>query len=130
MLVNQSVNAWFAIVSRTVVESSAGVARSYLDEQNNYISEHVDRDGGRLNQAAPPSGRAVTFSHLLRQPGRRHGFSAAYVIDRDGRILARAETDDAPPFLPPPPPASSRRHRRDRLAQPSSARTCSARSIG
>ena len=32
-----------------------------------------------------------------------HAFPAAYLIDKDGRILARAEATDAPAFVSPPP---------------------------
>jgi two-component system nitrogen regulation sensor histidine kinase NtrY len=78
-----------------VVENSATVARSYVSEQTNYISQHVGPMAGTLNQAAPTLAESpVAFGHFLPSLTDDNGFSAAYVLDRDGRILARAESDD------------------------------------
>ncbi|MBC7668737.1 ATP-binding protein [Caulobacter sp. DWR2-3-1b2] len=104
VLVNRGVDAWFSQRVRTVVENSATVARSYVAEQITYISQHVGPMAGTLNEAAPTlADSPVAFGHFLRSLADDNGFSAAYVLDRDGRILARAESDDAPPFLAPPP---------------------------
>ena len=104
VLVNRGVDAWFSQRVRTVVENSATVARSYVSEQTTYISQHVGPMAGTLNQAAPTlADSPVAFGHFLKDLTDANGFSAAYVLDRDGRILARAENDNAPPFLAPPP---------------------------
>ncbi|KRA60201.1 PAS domain-containing sensor histidine kinase [Caulobacter sp. Root655] len=104
VLVNRGVDAWFSERVRTVVENSATVARSYVSEQTTYISQHVGPMAGTLNQAAPTlADSPVAFGHFLKSLADDNGFSSAYVLDRDGRILARAESDDAPPFLAPPP---------------------------
>ncbi|GGL14469.1 MULTISPECIES: sensor histidine kinase NtrY-like [Caulobacter] len=104
VLVNRGVDAWFSERVRTVVENSATVARSYVSEQTDYISQHVGPMASTLNQAAPTlADSPVAFGHFLRGLADDNGFSAAYVLDRDGRILARAESDRAPPFLAPPP---------------------------
>ncbi|EJL32354.1 signal transduction histidine kinase involved in nitrogen fixation and metabolism regulation [Caulobacter sp. AP07] len=104
VLVNRGVDAWFSERVRTVVENSATVARSYVSEQTTYISQHVGPMAGTLNQAAPTlADSPVAFGHFLKSLSDDNGFSSAYVLDRDGRILARAESDDAPPFLAPPP---------------------------
>ncbi|MBO9559769.1 MAG: PAS domain-containing sensor histidine kinase [Caulobacter sp.] len=104
VLVNRGVDAWFSERVRTVVENSATVARSYVTEQTTYISQHVGPMAGTLNQAAPTLAESpVAFGHFLKSLADDNGFSAAYVLDRDGRILARAESDTAPPFLAPPP---------------------------
>ncbi|KQY26096.1 PAS domain-containing sensor histidine kinase [Caulobacter sp. Root1455] len=104
VLVNRGVDAWFSERVRTVVENSATVARSYVTEQTEYISQHVGPMAGTLNQAAPTLvDSPVAFGHYMKEHMEENGFSAAYVLDRDGRILARAESDTAPPFLAPPP---------------------------
>jgi len=104
VLVNRGVDAWFSERVRTVVENSATVARSYVSEQTTYISQHVGPMAGTLNQAAPTlADSPVAFGHFLKGLADDNGFSSAYVLDRDGRILARAESEDAPPFLAPPP---------------------------
>jgi len=109
VLVNRGVDAWFSERVRTVVENSATVARSYVSEQTQYISQHVGPMAGTLNQAAPTlADSPVAFGHFLKSLADDNGFSSAYVLDRDGRILARAESDSAPPFLAPPPSSFQR----------------------
>ncbi|HJV40793.1 PAS domain-containing sensor histidine kinase [Caulobacter sp.] len=104
VLVNRGVDGWFSQRVQTVVGNSAKVANSYVEQQTKYISEHVGPMAANLNQAAPALSQSpVAFGHFLAGLTEDNGFSAAYVLDRDGRILARAETRDAPPFLAPPP---------------------------
>jgi two-component system nitrogen regulation sensor histidine kinase NtrY len=103
VLVNRGVEDWFSSRVQTVVENSATVFRSYVDEQTRYVSDHVtlmstDLNGGAEALRASP----VTFSHYLAQQAADHGFSAAYLLDREGRVLARAELAGAPPFAVPP----------------------------
>jgi two-component system nitrogen regulation sensor histidine kinase NtrY len=88
---------------QTVVENSATVARSYVEDQNRYIGDHVTLMGADLNRAAPALQESpVTFSHFLANLASYHAFPAAYLVDREGRILARAETADAPAYVIPP----------------------------
>jgi two-component system nitrogen regulation sensor histidine kinase NtrY len=103
VLVNRGVEDWFSSRVQTVVENSATVFRSYVDEQTRYVSDHVtlmsaDLNGGAEALQASP----VTFSRYLAQQAADHGFSAAYLLDRQGRVLARAELAGAPPFAVPP----------------------------
>jgi two-component system, NtrC family, nitrogen regulation sensor histidine kinase NtrY len=106
VLVNQSVDSWFSHRVSTVVENSATVARSYVRSQKQSISENVAGMADGLNQsAAALQQRPIEFSHLLALQASLSDFSAAYLIDRDGRILARAEGDSSPPYLAPPPSA-------------------------
>ncbi|ALL13446.1 sensor histidine kinase NtrY-like [Caulobacter henricii] len=104
VLVNRGVEGWFSQRVRTVVENSAKVARSYVSEQTSFISEHIRPMAANLNDAAPAMSQSpVVFSHFLAGETANSGFTAAYVLDRDGRILARAEMPGAPAFLAPPP---------------------------
>lgn len=104
VLVNRGVDGWFSQKVQTVVGNSAKVANSYVEQQKNYISEHIAPMAADLNRAAPAMSQSpVAFGHYLSGVMEDNGFSAAYVLDRDGRILARAETALAPPFLAPPP---------------------------
>ncbi|MFI4964797.1 MAG: ATP-binding protein [Caulobacterales bacterium] len=99
VLVTRGVDNWFSQRVQTVVENSATVARSYVDEQSRYIQDHVAIMAGDLNRAAPAlQASPITFNQFLAALAERHSFLAAYLIDRDGRILARAESQDAPPF--------------------------------
>ena len=102
VLVNRGVDEWFSTRVQTVVENSASIFRSYMDEQKRYVSSHVTLMAEELNRAAPAlQSSPVTFSHFLAQQADDHGFPAAYLIDRQGRILARAETATAPTLVLP-----------------------------
>jgi two-component system nitrogen regulation sensor histidine kinase NtrY len=104
VLVNRSVESWFSARVTTVVENSAKVARSYVEQQKNYIGEHISPMASSLNDAAPTMTQSpVAFGHYLATLTQENGFASAYVLDRDGRVLARAEGGAAPPFLAPPP---------------------------
>jgi two-component system nitrogen regulation sensor histidine kinase NtrY len=103
VLVNRGVDNWFSERVQTVVENSATVARSYVEEQKRYIGDHVSLMATDLNRAAPAlAASPVTFSHFLGYQASYHAFPAAYLIDREGRVLARAEAAGAPPFVVPP----------------------------
>jgi two-component system nitrogen regulation sensor histidine kinase NtrY len=104
VLVNRGVENWFSERVQTVVENSATVMRSYVEDQNQFIDEHVTLMAADLNRAAPALQLSpVTFTHFLAYQASYHAFPAAYLIDREGRILARAESVDAAPFQVPPP---------------------------
>jgi two-component system nitrogen regulation sensor histidine kinase NtrY len=104
VLVTRGVESWFATRVQAVVENSATVARSYLDEQAIYIRDHAASMARELNTAGPSqlAQSPVAFSQFLGQQAADNGFTAAYLIDRDGRVLARAKLGDAPAFLTPP----------------------------
>ncbi|HEX4741428.1 MAG TPA: PAS domain-containing sensor histidine kinase [Caulobacteraceae bacterium] len=105
VLVTRGVESWFSARVQSVVENSATVARSYIAEQQDYISRHISVMARTLNQAQPSlADSPVAYGRFLRDLTAEGGFSAAYVLDHEGRVLARA---DAPggntPFLAPPP---------------------------
>ncbi|HZZ32511.1 MAG TPA: PAS domain-containing sensor histidine kinase [Phenylobacterium sp.] len=103
VLVTRGVDNWFSHRVRTVVENSATVARSYVEDQRVYIHDHLIPMGEDLNgHAAALQASPITFNHYLGALINFHGFSAGYLIDRDGRVLARAEAPDAPPLVTPP----------------------------
>ena len=103
VLVTRGVENWFNARVQTVVESSATVARSYLQEQEDFIGNHVALMARDMNAAAPGLAEApVAFSDVLRHTADDNGFSAAYLIDRQGRVLARAEPPGTPPLTMPP----------------------------
>ncbi len=103
VLVTRGIDNWFNARVETVVENSATVAQSYVDEQQRYIGQHVGGMAQALEAAAPAMADSpVVFSRFLRDLTEDNGFAAAYVIDRDGRVLARAEGEGSPSFLDPP----------------------------
>ncbi len=103
VLVTRGVENWFSARVQSVVENSATVARSYVAEQQDFIGKHVAVMAGDLNQAAPSlSDTPVAFGRFLNDLAADNGFSAAYLVDREGRVLARADPPGGPPLLVPP----------------------------
>ena len=102
-LVTRGIDNWFNARVQTMVENSATVARSYLDEQQKFVGAHMDGMAQSLEAAAPAlADSPVVFSHVFRDLANEEGLPTAYLIDRDGRVLARAEPDGGAPFLDPP----------------------------
>ncbi|HTK34985.1 MAG TPA: PAS domain-containing sensor histidine kinase [Caulobacteraceae bacterium] len=104
VLVTRGVEEWFSQRVHTVVENAATVAKSYVDEQTSYIQSQVGPMAADLNRAAPAfQDSRIIYSNFLAQQAAARTFSAVYVIDGDGRVLARAEAVDAPDYLAPSP---------------------------
>jgi two-component system nitrogen regulation sensor histidine kinase NtrY len=102
-LVTQGVETWFSKRVQTVVEKSADVARAYVREQSASIQTDVGLLATDLNEVAGSiRTQPIAFTHYMATRAADRRFPAAYVVDRDGRILARAESEDPPPFLAPP----------------------------
>jgi two-component system nitrogen regulation sensor histidine kinase NtrY len=78
ILVTRGVDGWFKPWVENMAEGSAKVAGSYIEEQDNYLSDHI------------------------RRMAHDNGVPAAYVVDGEGRVLARSEQGEVPPFLTPP----------------------------
>ena len=103
VLVNRGVENWFSERVKTVVENSAMVAKTYVDDQTAYIQDHVSLMAADLNRVSSALEQSpIKFSQFLELQASYHAFPAAYLIDRDGRILASAEAPDAPAFRLPP----------------------------
>ena len=104
LLVNQGVDNWFNMRVRTAVENGAAFANAYLNEQQRYIQSEM---GGLASDLNAVSGKLaespVAYSNYLQAQATFRAFPAVYVIDHQGRILARAESSNAPPYLAPPP---------------------------
>ncbi|ATQ42986.1 sensor histidine kinase NtrY-like [Caulobacter mirabilis] len=101
-VVISGVDYWFSQKVRTIVENSATVARTYVDEQTKALWQDTTEVGRELNRASDGlSSSPIAYSHYLGQLARGD-FVGVYVIDRDGRVMARAEAPNAPAFLAPP----------------------------
>ena len=103
VLVTQGVDQWFTERVSRLVENIASVAKSYENSQANDIAYEMQVMAGDLNDAAPVLQQSpIKFHLILAQQASYHKFEAAYVIDREGHILARAEVDNPPAYLAPP----------------------------
>ena len=104
LLVNQGVDNWFNMRVRTAVENGAAFANAYLNEQQRYIQSEMGGLASDLNAVANRLTESpVAYSNYLQAQATFRAFPAVYVIDHQGRILARAESPNAPPYLAPPP---------------------------
>ena len=103
ILVTRGVDNWFSARVQTVVENSATVARSYLEEGQKSISDRVARMAAALKPAAPILTKSqVDYSRYLSALTVDNGFSSAYLIDRQGRVFARAEPAGVAQLVTPP----------------------------
>jgi two-component system nitrogen regulation sensor histidine kinase NtrY len=103
-LVTRGVDNWFNARVGTVMENSAKVANSYIDEQKSYLSDHILLLARSLKAAGPSAltDSPVAFSQYLAGEAADNGFAAAYILDGEGRVIAKAEWADGPQFLEPP----------------------------
>ena len=103
-LVTRGVDNWFNARVGIVMANSAKVANSYIDEQKNYLSDHIRLVARDLNGAGPSAltDSPIAFSQYLAGVADDNGFAAAYVLDGEGRVIAKSERPDGPPFLEPP----------------------------
>ncbi len=103
-LVTRALDSWFSERVQSVIDNSVKIDKSYYDDQLAFLQRHMTAMAGDVNDAAPTLKAApIRFSQGLAQLAAYHEFPAVYLIDGDGRILARAETASAPAFVMPPP---------------------------
>ncbi len=104
LLVTRGVESWFSTRVRTVVEDGARVARSYLRQQEDQTRTGLSPIAGDLNRVAPLLAHSpLGFGRFLLEELAVRDQSAIYVIDHEGRVLARAEQPGGPAYLAPPP---------------------------
>ena len=102
VLVSRGVENWFSTRVQNIVENSATVFRSYVEEQSRYMVDHVTPMALDLNrEAASLQAKPQSADAYLSALASYHAFDAAYLVDREGRVLARAESEGAPPYMPP-----------------------------
>ena len=103
LLVTRGVEGWFSSRVRTAVEDSARVARSYLRQQEDATRSSLTPIADDLNRAAPYFARSrLGFGRLLLEELASRDLLAIYLVDHEGRVLARAEQPGAPAYLAPP----------------------------
>ena len=105
-LVTRGVENWFSKRVRIVVENSATVAKSYRDEQVSNLTGDLEAMATNLDRAEPVFRQTpIVYGRFLEGQAAARLLTAAYLVDREGYVLASAEADDAPPFVSPPPDA-------------------------
>lgn len=103
-MVSRGVEQWFSNQVKTVVENAAGVGRLYIQSVETGIRNQVLAMAGDVDQPDAAEGLRTQpdrFAAYLREQAKARGFSSAYVIDGQGRALARGEPQGAPAYEPP-----------------------------
>jgi two-component system nitrogen regulation sensor histidine kinase NtrY len=103
LVVTQGMETWFSSRVRTVVDNATKVTKAYLDEQEAFIRDRMDSMATDLNRNVQGFDRSrMQFTAFLYEEAAARDMGAVYVIDGEGRVLARAEQSSAPPYLAPP----------------------------
>jgi two-component system nitrogen regulation sensor histidine kinase NtrY len=119
LLVTQGVETWFSARVRTVVDNAATVTRAYVEEQKEFVKNRMGPLAADLNRNEAGFERSrLQFSTFLAEEMVTRDMAAVYVVDGEGRVLARAEQPGAPPFLAPPPADFAAANHRDEVALP------------
>jgi two-component system, NtrC family, nitrogen regulation sensor histidine kinase NtrY len=104
VLVNRGVETWFSERVQSSVENGSIIAQTFIESQVNtakYTLTDIANDLERPEMIALFPNR-LSFALALKDLNSIRGeLSAVYVIDNTGQILARAENQDAPPYLAP-----------------------------
>ena len=88
----QGVENWFSRRVENAIENAAGVGRAYVDSASGGLGDDVQLMGEDLNLAR----RGLVddpqrYGAFLATQAERRNLLSAYVVDRTGRVLARAE---------------------------------------
>jgi len=120
---DRGMDSWFSERTRSLVEDAAGVASSYLRQETDILRGDILATAVDLNrQAALLTEAPIQYRTFLITQAQLRPFDAAYVIDGASTVLARAESDGAPPYVTPSPAAFETAddggiNRRDDVAQ-------------
>ncbi len=100
---SRSIDNVFNRQIRTIVETSADVAKSYLEEHGQLIRTDAASMAKDLNDAAPAlANNAKKFRELLVSQAGLRDLPVAYVIDGDRQVLFSAVENEKIPYEPPP----------------------------
>ena len=104
LLVTRGVESWFSQRVGTLVDSVADVSRTLVDEQLEDLQIVVEAMAENLNIVAPTLQESpLRMSGYLTELAAQADLTAAYLIDSNGTVLARAESRGAPAYVAPPP---------------------------
>jgi two-component system nitrogen regulation sensor histidine kinase NtrY len=99
---SQGLESWFSQRVENTIENAADVGRAYVNLASGDMGAEVQAMAEDLNLArrglVDDPNRYGAF--LIAQAQRRN-FTSAYVIDRTGRLLARAQSDASSSYAPP-----------------------------
>jgi two-component system nitrogen regulation sensor histidine kinase NtrY len=104
LLVTRGMDSWFSKRVQSAVEGGALFGRALVKQEMDLTKPQVGTLAHELNRpefVAVLGQNPVSYSVFLEQAVGKY-FDAVYLLDSDGRVLARAETPGAGGFVAPP----------------------------
>lgn len=107
MFLQRDFNDWFSANISTAMAESKAVAQAYINREVDYVRSQISAIAQDLNREVDMLDNRISYANYLTGQAVFRDLASIYVLADDGRILARAESPNAPPFQPPTPLAVS-----------------------
>lgn len=104
LVLGRGVEFWFGERVTTLVETMAEIGRAQAPLELNLAELQLVSMAGDLSYpeaVAAMTDSRIEYTQYLRNQAIGRNFAAAYVIDSQSTVLARAEAPGAPPFVAP-----------------------------
>lgn len=103
---NQGFDHWFESRTRQVVDNVLTVASAYMQEHSRVLRADLISIATSLDAAkALYDYEPTRFENLMRLQATLHGLQSAYLLDKNGNVIIRAESDPSVKTVMPPPRA-------------------------
>ena len=101
---NRGLDAWFSQRTQVIISNAQTVAEAYLSEHHHVLRGDALAMATDLDRAAPfMSSNPERFQELVGTQAALRSLPAAYLINENGRVLARAAVAGMPPISLPTP---------------------------
>ncbi|MCW5723681.1 MAG: PAS domain-containing sensor histidine kinase [Maricaulaceae bacterium] len=103
-VLTRGVDYWFGERVSAVVDSAAAVARELVETRSSEALEQVGLMAFDLSDPGAVEGFAssrIQYVQYFRRQALARDFAAAYIVDRHGAVLARAEFRGEDEYIPP-----------------------------
>ena len=99
---NRGLDAWFSQRTQVIISNAQTVAEAYLSEHHHVLRGDALAMATDLDRAAPfMSSNPERFQELVGTQAALRSLPAAYLINENGRVLARATVAGMPPISLP-----------------------------
>ena len=101
---NRGLDAWFSQRTQVIISNAQTVAEAYLSEHHHVLRGDTLAMATDLDRAAPfMASNPERFQELVGTQAALRSLPAAYLINENGRVLARATVAGMPPIGLPTP---------------------------
>jgi two-component system nitrogen regulation sensor histidine kinase NtrY len=101
VLVDRGIDSWFSDRIQTVVESHAMVAQDLVSFEERRLTQIIDPAFNSINGLLAEGRSPRQLESHLYELTNDLQFRSIHIVDRQGRILAKAEAAAPPRYLPP-----------------------------